>query len=366
MANAKLKYWKLNMKANKIVIFIILLILSSTAFAQIKAVWLPVWDFSSAEKIDHAIANCKKYGITHIIAQTRYRGDTMYVSNRRNKAYPNAEKPSYLLTNNFDPLQYLIDNAGEIKIFAWVTTFVITPHKLNNLDPEHIYFNQPEWITADFTNTKMNHETYEGAFLDPGLPEVQTYTKNVILDIAANYKIDGIQLDYIRYPDRYFGLNKAARKNYKEAVQFEDADSWLKWKEEQINKFVKSIYEEIKKISPELTLSAAVIANPDNAIERFSQNWFTWLENEYIDLVFPMAYTTSNAGLNGMYQVYPKNFQSKIVPGLRAWSPNNSYPVAHINDKIDITLKYDFAGIAFFSYSGMVKNNYFDKLKIKD
>ena len=289
----------------------------------------------------------------------------MYIPNRESKKFPNSEKPSYLLTDNFDPLQYLIDNSKKMKVFAWVTTFVITPHDLNKLDPAHIYFNEPEWVTADFTHTKMDNESYEGAFLDPGLPEVQDYTKNVILDIAENYDVDGIQLDYIRYPDRYFGLNEEARKLYKQETKFEDADSWLQWKEEQINKFVKSVYHDLKGISSDIIVSAAVIANPNDAILRFSQDWFSWLEGGYIDYVFPMAYTTSNASLKGLYQIYPKQSFKKIVPGLRAWSTDNLYSVDNLNAKIAITAEYKFAGVALYSYSGIIKDGYFNKIKMR-
>ena len=209
----------------------------------------------------------------------------------------------------------------------------------------------------------MSHNSYEGAFLDPGIPAVQEYTKNVIMDIVTNYNLDGIHLDYIRYPDSKFGLNKAARKKYKNDVKYEDADSWTKWKEEQINNFVKEIYEELKKHAPHTLLSAAVIANPSEARYKYSQNWFQWLENGYIDLVFPMAYTTSDAALAGLYQIYPEKYHQKIVPGLRSWSDDGTYRADKINSKIVLTKKYKFPGLAFYSYSGIIQNNYFKLLK---
>ena len=347
----------------KLRISILFLLISISLLAEIKAIWVPVWDLTSSEKIDEVIKNCQRNGINNILAQVRYRGDAMYIPNKHNSEFSNNEKRCYLLKDDFDPLQYLIDHKGKIKIHAWITTFVITPHELNKLDENHIFFKNPDWVTTDFKQDKMSHNSYEGAFLDPGIPAVQEYTKNVIMDIVTNYNLDGIHLDYIRYPDSKFGLNKAARKKYKNDVKYEDADSWTKWKEEQINNFVKEIYEELKKRAPQTLLSAAVIANPSEARYKYSQNWFQWLENGYIDLVFPMAYTTSDAALAGLYQIYPEKYHQKIVPGLRSWSDDGTYRADKINSKIVLTKKYKFPGLAFYSYSGIIQNNYFKLLK---
>ena len=350
----------------KLIIIILLLFSITVLQAEVRAIWLPVWDFSSPEKIDAALENCKENNITHIIAQVRYRGDAMYTPNKTNDQFPNNEKRCYLLKDDFDPLQYLLDHKGKFKIFAWVTTFVVTPHQLKKIDLDHIYFNHSDWVTTDYTQQQMRHDSYEGAFLDPGIPEVQKYTRNVILDIATNYKLDGIQLDYIRYPDKNFGLNNAARKNYKETVLYEDADSWVKWKEDQISNFVKDLYQRLEIYAPSTILTAAVIANPSEAKERYSQDWFTWLEEGYIDFVFPMAYTTSDAALSGLYNIYPDDLHYKIIPGLRAWSKNKSYDATMINSKINMTRRFDFAGFSLYSYSGIIQNNYFKKLQIKN
>ena len=351
---------------NKALIFLLLLLgCANFAQAEIRATWLPVWNFNTAQKIDRALADCQRYGITDIIAQVRYRGDAMYIPNKSNRQYPNPEKKSYLLETGFDPLQYLLERAGSIKIHAWITVFVITPHDLSKIDPAHIYYQQPQWVTADFTGSDMPHDSHEGAFLDPGILEVQDYTLNIILDIVSNYSLAGVQLDYIRYPDWYYGLSSSARQRYKDETKYEDADSWLAWKEQQISQFVQTVHQQLQIISPQTILSAAVIAKPQEANERFFQNWYDWLESGYIDYVYPMAYTTSDAALLGLFELYPAALHPKIVPGLRAWSSDKSYSVKQINRKIAFSRRYAFAGFALYSYSGIIDNNYFPQLKIR-
>ena len=148
----------------KLRISILFLLISISLLAEIKAIWVPVWDLTSSEKIDEVIKNYQRNGINNILAQVRYRGDAMYIPNKHNSEFSNNEKRCYLLKDDFDPLQYLIDHKGKIKIHAWITTFVITPHELNKLDENHIFFKNPDWVTTDFKQDKMSHNSYEGAF----------------------------------------------------------------------------------------------------------------------------------------------------------------------------------------------------------
>jgi len=346
-----------------------LLLAFSNLDAEIRAIWVPIWDLKTPEKIDTLIEDVHENNLNQILAEVRYRGDALYFPNKTDSTYENPEKRSYVLNDSlFDPLDYLIKKGKEknIEVHAWLTMYVITPHKLEYIDPEHIYYQHPEWITADFSGKTMPNNILEGAYLDPGIPEVQEYLFNVVMDIVKNYEIDGIQLDYIRYPDREFGYNEIAYKKYQEQEKFQDAESWQNWKEEQICSFIKKLYHEIKTVSPNTELTAAVISRPDKAEKMYSQNWKKWLQGDYLDKTYLMAYQTKYEDFQTVIDtVSIFNLNKKVVVGLRAWSKNCSYPVSNINDKIDISRKQNFAGIAFFSYTGIKECGYFKGLKIK-
>ena len=351
-------------------IYVFLIIFNiSVLSANIRAVWVPLWELTSSEDVDRIIEEFKENNITQILAQVRYRGDAGYFPNKYNNFYPNTEKRYFAIKDSiFDPLAYLVKKAhsSDMEVLSWFTTFVITGHKLDNLDSTHVYFTHPEWVTTDFSQQSMNPETFEGAFLDPGIPEVRNYTLSVLLDIVANYDVDGVHLDYIRYTETQFGYNKLAIETYKKEVKYQDAKSWQAWKQDQISKFVKTVYTNVKTISPEIKVTAAVITEIDEAIDRYSQNWLEWIENDYIDAVYLMAYTTSTKKLKKQL-TYISNFEmnNKIVVGLRTWNNKNNYPAKEINEKIKLTLKMKFAGYALFSYSGIRQEEYFKSLKIK-
>jgi len=337
--------------------------------AEIRAVWAPIWDLKTPGKIDSLITDAKNHHLNQILAEVRYRGDAMYFPQKRDSTFSNSEPRSYVLPDSlFDPLEYLITKAKEkkIEVYAWVTTYVITPHDLKNISRNHLYFRHPEWITADFLNRKMSPQILEGAYLDPGIPEVRKYLQNVFLDIIRNYDVDGIQLDYVRFPGVKFGYNETARRNFKTQVKFQDAESWQNWREEQIDIFVKNLYDKIKTFSPKTKVTAAVISKPKIAAERYSQNWMKWLREGYLDEVYLMAYERDNVKFQAIIDsVDALHFNKKIVVGLRAWSNGCSYSAAEINDKLKIVKEKKFAGFALFSYAGIIRCHYFPKLKIK-
>ena len=351
----------------KIIIALILLI-SFSLNAQIRAMWVPIWEITTPEKVDKMIDDLEKNNINQLLVQIRYRGDAAYTPNRVSNFYINNEKQYHAIKDSlFDPLDYIItkNKNSELEIHAWFTTFVITGHDLEKFHPEHIYFAKPEWVTCDFSQEKMDYKKYMGAYLDPGIPEVQKYTKNVILDLVTNYKVDGIHLDYIRYPDSHYGFSELALEAYRKDVKFQDADAWKKWKEDQITNFVKDVYSNVKKISPKTQVTAAVISNLGEA-ERYSQNWIKWLQEGYLDKAYLMEYSTSTSTIEKHLNFLSNyDLNEKIVVGLRCWSTAYKYPAYKINEKMKLVNKKNFKGFALFSYTGIRESEYFKSLKIK-
>jgi len=245
-----------------------------------------------------------------------------------------------------------------IEIHAWVTVFVVTPHDLWKIQPDHIYYKHTDWMTYNRAGQAMKNDVAEGAFFDVGVPAAREYFKNVVSDIVSNYAIDGVQFDYIRYPDSSYGHNPIALNEY---AKVKGEVAWPKWKQQQLNQFVKELYTQIKSINPKVQVSAAVIANRDKALNKYSQDWPLWLSKKYIDKVYLMAYNTSNTSFSRLIEDVSKiKAQKKMVIVLRAWPPSGSlYPVSKINEKILITKKYHFKSVGFYSYSGMRDNHYF-------
>jgi len=344
-----------------LIITVLFTLISISSISQDRAMWATIWSSSTPEKINNIINNAHKYKFNKLFLQVRYRGDALYFPNLTDSTYTNNEERCYILNqSNFDPLKYAIYKAKSknIEIHAWVPIFVVTPHDLSKINSNHVYYKHKDWLTYNQQGKAMAYNSHEGAFLDPGVPAVQKYTLDILQDIASNYDVDGIQMDYIRYPDSLYGYNPMARTNF-EKSNYKDFE---KWKQSQINSFVNKAFIMLKNINPNLQLSAAVFGNQHKAINRFSQNWKQWISDNYIDKVYVMAYSTSEDSFKTVLQDIKEVNKEKTTIVLRAWIDNGKYSVHQINKKISISKKMGFYNLGFYSYSGLIKNNYLPHL----
>ncbi len=348
--------------ATLLVFLSIYLLNTPLVFSQDRAVWATIWSINTPQKIDKVISKAKQYGFNKIFLQIRYRADAMYITNKSDSLYSNNEPRSYMLKNsNFDPLQYAINMTKNtnIQIHAWMPIFVVTPHDLTKINDKHIYYTHSDWITMDKEGNIMKNDEHEGAFLDPGIPEVQQYLLGILSDVVTNYSVSGIQLDYIRYPDSIYGYNSLALENFRKS----NDTIFDNWKQTQINTFVNKAYIQLKNINPELQISAAVFGNQEKAIKQFSQNWKTWVKNSYIDKVYVMAYDISNTSFEEIIKGIDDVKREKTTIVLRAWKDKIPYYAHQINEKIVISKRYKFFNLGFYSYSGLVNNHYLKHIK---
>ncbi len=348
-----------------LLIIIIVLAISSLAGQAISAVWVLPWDLVRESSIDSVLANLQANGQNTLLAEVRYRADAIYTPNKRVNDYNNLDVRSHIMkASDFDALEYLLQEASKynIKVHAWITTFVVTGHDLSKLPENHIYFKHPEWITTDLYGNIMPLTSAEGYFLDPGIPEVRQYTMNVINDLLLNYpKLAGLHLDYIRYPGEDYGFNPLAIREYESDFLKSTYGSRMLWKESIITNFVSQVYSRIKELNPRLELSAAVIADKVKGRAKYSQNWQEWLDKGIIDKVYMMAYTKDDATLARQLDDYTlQAHKDKIVVGLRAWDDGQTvYPAQAITSKIQLSRQRAFNNVALFSYGGiMARNNW--------
>jgi uncharacterized lipoprotein YddW (UPF0748 family) len=127
----------------------------------------------------------------------------------------------------------------------------------------------------------------------------------VILDCLSKYDIDGINLDYIRYPEYTgdWGYNpvSVARFNafYGKSGQPSASDpDWSDWRRECVTQQVRKIYVKSLMINPGVVVTADTIAwgsgytnfEASRAYTEVFQDWVGWLRAGIIDYNTLMAY----------------------------------------------------------------------------
>ena len=169
---------------------------------QTRALWVDPDSYATAEAADRTLARCARAGINTILPHVMYHG---------NLAFKSSHFHGRVLANDhFDPLDCLLRkaHAAGIQVQAWCCVYYEGAGRLS----------KPEWLTRSFDG-----QPFEQVFLSPANPEVNPYLLPVITDLLA-YDIDGIHLDYIRYPGTAYDYSVAARKAFQASSGFDPMD----------------------------------------------------------------------------------------------------------------------------------------------
>lgn len=343
---------------------------SDSTKTEVRAMWVARWSITKPEDISRIVELAKKYGFNTLIVQIRGRGDAFYKSRLEPRAEDLKNQPV-----SFDPLAEMLKeaHANNIKVHAWINTYYTWSAAAKPVSPEHIVNKHPNWLMRDETDeiSWKASDQVEGAYADPANPEVKQFLKSVFLDIAANYDVDGIHFDFVRYPSRDYcycdnctkafadyidtGLapeEKAAFDNHplKTARALAFSLKWDNWRREQVTELVRNISSEARKLKPNLQVSAAVFANSKDAYEHRFQDWKRWLNEGLLDFICPMAYSKDTKIVE--QQILDTVQAAGKVPvyaGLGAWQ---NTPESTL-EKISRVRSAGAKGIVLFSYGGV-------------
>ncbi|NJN75772.1 MAG: family 10 glycosylhydrolase [Synechococcaceae cyanobacterium RL_1_2] len=206
------------------------------------------------------------------------------------------------------------------------------------------------------------------SILDPGNPEAVSYLLALIEEIVTNYNLDGLHLDYIRYPFQNLGAKPIYGYGFESRVEFWEQTNvdpaalavedplWQEWtgfRTEQITEFVGKASRMIKKLKPQLTISAAVFPYPRwERVARIQQDWEQWIEEGYIDWLVPMTYAENTAQLATMVEPLVekqgKAHETLIVPAVQL-KPGQG--LSNL-DQIEMIREFSFQGYALFAANG--------------
>jgi len=163
----------------------------------------------------------------------------------------------------------------------------------------------------DYQGNTLHPNVYGGSYyLDPANPEVLSFVESIYVEMAQKYDFAGIQFDYIRYYDNNYaatpirdsGYGEYPEKKFKEAYQLEGdvrtlildpqiRKKWNEWRQNNITDAVKRFAAAIRAVKKDMVISADIVANIDVARNTYMQDWPTWVNQGYIDLLCPMIYS---------------------------------------------------------------------------
>ncbi|ODG98975.1 hypothetical protein A4S05_06440 [Nostoc sp. KVJ20] len=334
---------------------------------EIRAVWLDrgtIVRAGSKAGLAQIFDRLAQAGINTVFFETVNAGYTIYPSQVAKEQNP--------LIRGWDPLEEAVKLAHErdMELHAWVWTFAAGNQRHNeilNINPNYpgpVLAAHPDW--ANYDNLGNMIPVGQGKpFFDPANPEVRQYLLKLYEEIVTKYKVDGLQLDYIRYPfqdpsaGRIYGYGKAARAQFQQLTGVDpvnispsQADLWQKWtkfRTEQVDSFVAQASQQLRQKQPNLILSVAVFPLQEaERIQKIQQNWETWARRGDVDLIVPMTYALDTSRFQRLAQPWIASKQlgaTLLVPGIRLLS----LPTIGAFDQLQLVRDLPVSGYALFA-----------------
>jgi uncharacterized lipoprotein YddW (UPF0748 family) len=249
----------------------------------------------------------QKIGINLVYFETLNAGYTIY---------PSKITQQNPLVAGWNPLYWAIQEAHKrnIELHAWTWVFAAGNTKHNPIVGKSYDYKGPLLTKnpgllltgKDGNALPSNQHEY---WLDPSNPKARQLVLSILDEIVSNYQVDGIQLDYIRYPfqtnGNYMGFNQESRQKFEvetghklDKLDGATIRAWNEWKTKQVTKFVQDASTQLRRIRPDIKISAAVFGSSRGArLSTIQQDWETWVEKGWVDILNPMVYSSNTPKL---------------------------------------------------------------------
>lgn len=314
---------------------------------EVRAVWLTTiggidWPHSYAQsarsierqkdELRHILDQLQQVGINTVLLQTRVRGTMIYPSDYEPwdgclSGFP-GKSPGY------DALKFAIDECHKrgMELHAWMVTIPLG--KWDALGCRQLRKKMPRNII------KIKADGY----LNPESQQTADYLAGLCAEVTKRYDIDGIHLDYIRYPEDMPKLKTLDRQCGRN----------------NITRIVSAISRRVKSLKPWVKMSCSPIGKYDNTTRYWSHGWnanttvcqdaVAWLRDGLMDELFPMMYFRDNHFFPFALDWKEQSHGRIVVPGLGIYfmSPRErDWPLSDITRELEV-LRHIGLGHAYF------------------
>lgn len=340
----------------------------------VRGVWLTNVDsevLNSKENIVDAVKMIDELGFNTIFVVTWNKAMTSYPS-RIMKNFTGVEIDT--LFKGRDPLKELIEEAHKknIKVIAWFEFGFSSSYQLNG---GPILEKKPEWAAKDVNGNLVTKNGFE--WMNGFDPDVQNFMLSLIMEVVRNYNVDGIQGDdrlpampsEAGYDEYTVNLYRSEHDGNDPPSYNKDYD-WIKWRSSLLTDFMGRIYDSVKTFNKNIIVSMAPSIYPWSE-EEYLQDWPTWMQKGYVDLVCPQVYRYNIKDYSSALELIVedqinKDNLKKFYPGVLLkvgdYYPDNEF----LKQMIDLNRKNEINGEVFFFYEGIKKYPDFFKEIYKD
>lgn len=190
----------------------------------------------------------------------------------------------------FDALQSVIEaaHAEGIQVLAWVPQF----HDATAAEevPEASMQTIVDGAIVDYVGANQER------FISPAHPAARAYEMRVIEEVARNYDVDGIVLDWVRYDGWATGMEPSTRDAFLAergtdiahidiSADSEARRAWGAFRAEQVGSYVREVDGMLARVNPSLRLGAYVLPAEFDDVSQDASRFAS-----AIDFISPMLY----------------------------------------------------------------------------
>jgi uncharacterized lipoprotein YddW (UPF0748 family) len=357
---------------------------------EVRALWVARTSLTSPQAIDDMVTAARQSGFNTLLVQVRALGDSYFLGGVEPRPPALAPQPS------FDPLATAIAKGHErgLAVHAWINVNLVAGTDVP-ASRSHIAYRHPEWLMVprelaqDLAALDPSGPEYlgrltryarrqaaelEGLYLSPATPGAVEYTNSVVRDIVQRYAVDGVHLDYVRYPNDDFDYSRetlaAFRRSLSASLPPSDVsrydarlpaeplfytqafgDQWHAFRVDRLTALLTELRQTVKTVRPSATVSATVSPDPTEAASRKLQDWGRWLNLDLVDVICPAAYTTDVAAFASQIAT------AQVAAGRHSlWAGIGAHRLSSEQtvDDIRAARQLGVGGVILFSYDSLI------------
>jgi uncharacterized lipoprotein YddW (UPF0748 family) len=272
------------------------------ALEETRALWVSRFEWADASDIGTIMDRAEDAGFNLVYFQVRGRADAFYRSS--------LEPWSHMLTGElgrdpgWDPLEVAVGEAHRrgLELHAWINAFTgwagSDPPGIS--EPLHAFIEHPDWVMVDQGGAPMPYGS-GSRWLTPGHPDVRSRLAAVSADIARRYDVEGIHLDFIRYPDPRYSYDHPSLSAFDSARAQDATLTFDDMRRRFVTWAVAEVRDSLEAADPDGKLSAAVwgiFRNPmgwasvTTGYDDVLQDARAWDRMGLVDALAPMVYWT--------------------------------------------------------------------------
>jgi uncharacterized lipoprotein YddW (UPF0748 family) len=223
------------------------------------------------------------------------------------------------LDPGYDPLAFAVAEAHErnLEFHAWFNPYRISMNTdVNQLVPTHPARVHPDWVIP-----------YGGKlYYDPGLPEVQRFTIDAIMDAVRRYDVDAVHFDDYFYPYPVAGQTFDDADTY--AEHGGDFDNIADWRRHNIDTLISGLSQAIRAEKPWVQFGVSPFAIWRNAstdpsgsptqggVQTYDDLYADtrkWVREQWLDYIAPQVYWNIGFAVADYAKLVP--WWSSVVDG---------------------------------------------------